>query len=68
MWKLLWQEILVYTMSFLMISMVNRVFLTIEQQMEVEKLVRWCREQSTGILKPRLIPGGPEGKLIQLAR
>ena len=48
LWKLLWQELFVYTGVFLMISMVYRYFLTEEQQIEVEKLIRWCRQQSTG--------------------
>ena len=48
LWKLLWQELLAYTGGFLVISMVYRYCLKEEQQMEVEKLIRWCRQQSTG--------------------
>jgi hypothetical protein len=36
----LWQELFSYTGVFLLISMVYRYFLTEEQQMEVEKLIR----------------------------
>jgi len=49
LWKLLWKELLVYTACFMVISMVYRYLLNMEQQMEVEKLIRWCRHQSTGV-------------------
>ena len=48
LWKLLWRELLVYTVCFMMISMVYRHSFSEEQQMQMEKLVRWCREKSTG--------------------
>jgi len=49
LWKLLWQELLAYTAAYMIISMVYRYFLTMEQQIEVEKLIRWCNHQSTGL-------------------
>jgi len=49
LWKLLWRELLVYTLSFLGISAVYRLGLNTEQQLLMEKLIRWCRAQSTGV-------------------
>jgi hypothetical protein len=51
LWKLLWQELLAYTATFIMISMVYRYTLSMEQQVQLEKLIRWCRHQSTGLLR-----------------
>ena len=39
-----------YTITFLLISMVYRYTLTQEHQMQLEKLIRWCRLQSSGIV------------------
>ena len=41
LWKLLWRELLVYTASFLIISCIYRTCLHPEQQIVVEKLIRW---------------------------
>lgn len=30
------------------LSFISRYCLSVEQQMEFEKLIRWCRQQSTG--------------------
>ena len=49
MWKLLWKELLLYTLSFLFISAVYRYVLTTELQLLLEKMIRWCRHQSTGV-------------------
>ena len=38
--KLLWRELLVYTLSFLAISALYRVGLSTEQQLLMEKLIR----------------------------
>ena len=48
LWKLLWKELLAYTSLFLLISLVYRAVLKEEQQIACEKLIRWCRKQSTG--------------------
>ena len=40
LWKLLWRELLVYTLSFLAISALYRVGLSTEQQLLMEKLIR----------------------------
>ena len=40
LWKLLWRELLVYTLSFLGISVVYRVWLPQEHQLLMEKLIR----------------------------
>ena len=41
LWKLLWRELLVYTFSFLIISGIYRTCLHPDQQIIVEKLIRW---------------------------
>merc|ERR1719260_106528 len=38
-----------YTITFLLISMVYRYTLTQEHQIQLEKLIRWCRLQSSGL-------------------
>jgi len=49
LWRLLWRELMAYTITFLLISMVYRYTLTQEHQMQLEKLIRWCRLQSSGL-------------------
>merc|ERR1711892_915201 len=49
LWRLLWRELVAYTLAFLMISMVYRFTLSQDHQMELEKLIRWCRHQSSGL-------------------
>jgi len=49
LWKLLWQELLCYTILFLLISVIYRYTLTSQQQGEMERLIRFCRNQSTGL-------------------
>ena len=41
LWKLLWRELLVYTLTFLAISAMYRFFLSTEQQLLMEKLIRY---------------------------
>ena len=48
LWKLLWKELLVYTISFLAISFVYRFALTPDQQESFGLLVRWCGKMYTG--------------------
>ena len=48
MWKLIWKELLVYTLTFLSISLIYRHGLNAEQQKTMENLIKWCRKQSTG--------------------
>ena len=48
MWKLIWKELLLYTLTFLSISLLYRHGLNAEQQKTMEQLIKWCREQSTG--------------------
>ena len=38
-----------YTVTFLLISLAYRSTLSQEQQEQLEKLIRWCRQQSTGL-------------------
>ena len=49
LWKLLWRELLVYTLAFLVVSMIYRFAMTEEQQIKFEMLVRWCGKIYTGI-------------------
>jgi len=49
LWKLLWQELLCYTILFLLISLMYRCFFTDAQQTEFERLIRLCRNQSAGL-------------------
>ena len=48
MWKLIWKELFIYTLTFLSISLLYRHGLNAEQQKTMEQLIKWCREQSTG--------------------
>ena len=52
MWKLIWKELFVYTLTFLSISLLYRYGLNAEQQKTMEQLIKWCREQSTGESTP----------------
>lgn len=49
LWKLLWRELLVYTLTFLVISLIYRFALEDYQQIEFERLVKWCGRQYTGL-------------------
>ena len=49
LWKLIWKELLVYTLAFLAISLLYRHGLNQEQQATMEQLILWCRKQSTGL-------------------
>jgi len=49
LWKLLWRELLVYTITFLLISFIYRFALSEEQQFEFERLVKWSGKQYTGL-------------------
>ena len=48
MWKLIWKELFLYTLTFLSISLLYRYGLTEAQQATMEQLILWCRKQSTG--------------------
>ena len=48
LWKLIWKELLVYTVAFLLISLVYRNVLEEEQRKEMEELIVWCRHKLTG--------------------
>lgn len=49
LWKLVWHELLAFTMIFLVISIIYRYSLTPSQQNDFERLIRWCRHQTTGL-------------------
>jgi len=49
LWKLLWKELLVYTLIFLGISFLYRLALPVEDQIRFEKLVRWCGKMYAGL-------------------
>jgi len=49
LWKLLWKELLVYTVLFLILSMTYRYGMEEAQQITFEKLVRWCGKMYTGL-------------------
>merc|ERR1711915_431639 len=49
LWKLLWKELLIYTVSFLGISFLYRTIFTEDQQKTFELLVKWCGEMYTGL-------------------
>ena len=55
LWKLLWKELLVYTVSFLAISLLYRFALTGDQQVSFGLLVRWCSEMYAGIIRRKSI-------------
>ena len=48
MWKLIWKELFLYTLTFLSISLLYRYGLSEAQQATMEQLILWCRKQSTG--------------------
>jgi len=49
LWKLLWRELLVYTVVYLFISVLYRFAFTESMQIEFEKLIRWCGKMYTGL-------------------
>eukprot|EP00092_Neocalanus_flemingeri_P010264 GFUD01011060.1.p1 GENE.GFUD01011060.1~~GFUD01011060.1.p1 ORF type:complete len:409 (+),score=73.73 GFUD01011060.1:151-1377(+) len=49
LWKLLWRELLAYTITFLLISLIYRLALTEAQQIQFEMLARWCGKMYTGL-------------------
>jgi len=49
LWKLLWKELLAYTLMYLFISLIYRCALTESQQIQFEMLVRWCGKMYTGL-------------------
>jgi len=49
LWKLIWKELLGYTVMFLLISMVYRLALSDAQREIMNKLIIWFREKSTGL-------------------
>lgn len=49
LWKLIWKELLGYTLAFLFISMLYRVALSEEQRESTDRLIFWFREKSTGL-------------------
>jgi len=49
LWKLLWWELLIYTVAFLTISFIYRYALADGQQIEFERIIRWCGKQYTGL-------------------
>jgi len=49
LWKLIWKELLGYTVAFLFISMLYRVALSEEQRESTDRLIFWFREKSTGL-------------------
>lgn len=49
LWKLLWKELLVYTLAFLVISFIYRWALSLEHQVQFELLVRWCGKMYAGL-------------------
>jgi len=44
LWKLLWRELLVYTLAFFFISFIYRYALSFSQQTDFERLARWCNK------------------------
>ncbi|XP_023337745.1 bestrophin-1 [Eurytemora carolleeae] len=49
LWKLLWRELLLYTLAYLGVSCIYRFALSEVQQFEFERLVSWCSKQYTGL-------------------
>merc|ERR1712212_687542 len=47
LWKILWKELLAYTLAFLFVSLIYRVALSEEQQIQLEQLMRWCGKMYT---------------------
>jgi len=48
-WKLLWKDLLVYTLLFLTIGLVYRFVLPVEYQLTLEHLIRYCHKQNAGL-------------------
>ena len=48
LWKILWKELLAYTLVFLFVSLIYRVALTEDMQIQFEMLIRWCGKMYTG--------------------
>ena len=48
LWKILWKELLLYTLAFLFVSLIYRVALSEAQQIHFEMLARWCGKMYTG--------------------
>ena len=48
LWKILWKELLAYTLAFLLVSLIYRVALTEDMQIQAEMLMRWCGKMYTG--------------------
>ena len=44
----MWKELLAYTVTFLLISMVYRKALSESHMKQMEDIILWCREQSSG--------------------
>merc|ERR1712121_301902 len=49
LWKILWKELLAYTLVFLFVSLIYRVALTEDMQIQAEMLIRWCGKMYTGL-------------------
>jgi len=49
LWKILWKELLAYTLAFLLVSLIYRVALTEVLQIQAEMLMRWCGKMYTGL-------------------
>jgi len=49
LWKLLWKELLAYTIAFILVTLVYRFGLSEENQIQFEMLVRWCGKMYTGL-------------------
>ncbi len=49
LWKLVWKELLVYVVVFMIISVVYRFGVGLEGQVQFEQVVRWCAGQYTGV-------------------
>jgi len=49
LWKLIWKELLAYTVTFLLISMVYRLALSDAMREQMEDIILWCRQKSTGL-------------------
>jgi len=49
LWKILWKELLLYTLAFLFVSLIYRVALSEAQQIHFEMLARWCGKMYTGL-------------------
>jgi len=49
LWKLIWKELLVYTITFLLISMIYRLALSDMHRENVDLVILWFREKSSGL-------------------